>query len=201
MTSMSMQMKRNKIMNYNLHMAIAAVSIGTCSAMAGIFGMNLPSGLEEHPWAFYAATSTMLGVACTFQLSLSQQLFGRDLNMRMKKQAASIQGMKTILVERADTLDDAIKVVFDVLDNSGKYKDAVATELLEDGSESNLISKEAFLKVFAEQEHVKSENAFKSSSEKSFYRSVDQLFELLDVDKNSYLDRDELGSDSSRRKT
>jgi len=191
MTSMSMQMKRNKIMNYNLHMAIAAVSIGTCSACAGIFGMNLTSGIEEHPYAFYLATGTMIAAAGTFQLSLSKQLFGRDLNLKLRKQASRIQGMKTILIERADILDDAIKVVFDVLDDTGRYKGAVPKEKNEDGTESSIISKDRFHKLFLEQENGS------LRKNKSFSKHVGQLFDLLDVDKNAYLDRDEL-SPSSR---
>jgi hypothetical protein len=197
MTSMSMQMKRNKIMNYNLHMAIAAVSIGTCSACAGIFGMNLTSGLENSPWAFFVASSGMMGIAGLFQYSMSRTLFGRDLNLKLRKQASRIQGMKTILIERADSLDDAIKVVFDVLDNTGKYKDAIPAEMNEDGTESTLISKEAFSNIFVEQDAlVGQKSTLKSRKDKDFHKNVGQLFELLDVDKNKFLDREELSASS-----
>ena len=195
MTTMSMHLKRNKIMNYNLHMGIAAVSIGTCSACAGIFGMNLTSGLEEHPWAFYGAAATMMSVAGFFQLSLSRHLFGRHLNLTFREQASRIEGMKTILIERADSLDDAIKVVFDVLDDTGKYKGAI-NQSDEDGRDTNIISKEHFNRIFAER--VKSFS--KSKQDLDFFRNVSQLFELLDVDKNEYLDRAELAP-SSRRKS
>jgi len=194
MTTMSMHLKRNKIMNYNLHMGIAAVSIGTCSACAGIFGMNLTSGLEEHPWAFYGAAATMVSVAGFFQLSLSRHLFGRHLNLTFREQASRIEGMKTILIERADSLDDAIKVVFDVLDDTGKYKSAI-TQLDEDGKDANIISKEHFHRIFTER--VK--GLSKSKQDLDFVRNVSQLFELLDVDKNEYLDRAELAPSSSRK--
>jgi len=195
MTTMSMHLKRNKIMNYNLHMGIAAVSIGTCSACAGIFGMNLTSGLENHPWAFYGAAATMVSVAGFFQLSLSRHLFGRHLNLTFREQASRIEGMKTILIERADSLDDAIKVVFDVLDDTGKYKGAI-TQSDEDGKDTNIVSKEHFHRIFTER--VKSLS--KSKQDLDFFRNVSQLFELLDVDKNEYLDRAELAP-SSRRKS
>ncbi len=181
MTSMSMQMKRNKIMNYNLRMGISAVSIGACSAVAGIFGMNLTSGLESHPWAFFGTSIVMVSFAAAFQLSLSRLLFGRDLNYTFREQASRIEGMKTLLIERADTLDDSIKIVFDILDNTGKYKDSRS-----DTSEGDSISKKDFHKLFEENARIRDKD------KKNYSQSVSQLFELLDIDKNEYLVKSEL---------
>ena len=205
MTSMSMQLRRNKLMNYNLHMAIAAVSIGSCSACAGIFGMNLTSGLEEHPFAFYQAAGMMVTFATAFQLSMNRSLFGSQVNLKLRQQASRIQGMKTVLVERSDQLDDAIKVVFDVLDNTGRYKDAVQPALNDDGTESTQISKDSFRKLFADGPSSKGSSSSSSSAagsrsqqDRDFSRNVGQLFELLDVDKNDYLDREELAPQRQR---
>ncbi len=195
MITMGMHLKRNKIMNYNLHMGIAAVSIGTCSAFAGLFGMNLTSGFELDPYAFYVLSTMMICFAGGFQVLVSRQLFSRGPNFRFREQASRIEGMKAVLIERADSLDDAIKVVFDVLDDtSGKYKGALQ-RVEEDLDNRNMISKEHFRRIFAERFKTHS----KSKQDLDFLRNVSQLFDLLDIDRNDLLDDRETSPFNKRR--
>eukprot|EP00088_Acartia_fossae_P025069 TRINITY_DN25935_c0_g1_i1.p1 TRINITY_DN25935_c0_g1~~TRINITY_DN25935_c0_g1_i1.p1 ORF type:complete len:451 (+),score=50.32 TRINITY_DN25935_c0_g1_i1:123-1475(+) len=51
---------RNKMIRMSLFMEMGTLSIGSGALIAGIFGMNLTHGLEEHPTAFYA---TMGGIS------------------------------------------------------------------------------------------------------------------------------------------
>jgi len=78
-----------------------------------------------------------------------------------------------------------------VLDNTGRYKGAVQVNRNDDGSEGSQISKDSFRRLFADGgqgEALRSQ----SRQDQDFGRNVEQLFELLDVDKNDYLDREEL---------
>ena len=46
----------------NLKLAIASVCLSTCTAIAGYFGMNLVSGLEEHASAFFMTVTGSAGL-------------------------------------------------------------------------------------------------------------------------------------------
>jgi Magnesium transporter MRS2-like len=46
---------RNRIMRLSLLLSMGTFSVTTCGLTSAIFGMNLVSGLEEHPAAFYLA--------------------------------------------------------------------------------------------------------------------------------------------------
>ncbi|KAJ7598468.1 cora-domain-containing protein [Mycena floridula] len=49
---------RNALLTLDLQMSIATFGVGTGALVAGIFGMNLTSHIEGHPWAFYAMSGT-----------------------------------------------------------------------------------------------------------------------------------------------
>ena len=54
--------RRNSIIKLSLVMESLAVATGSCAVVGSIFGMNLLSGLENHPTAFYwVAGSSLLG--------------------------------------------------------------------------------------------------------------------------------------------
>merc|ERR1719167_1931709 len=50
---------RNKMLRMSLMMEMGALALGSGAVVGGIFGMNLTSGLEEHPHAFYTALGGM----------------------------------------------------------------------------------------------------------------------------------------------
>ncbi|KAF5351051.1 hypothetical protein D9756_008318 [Leucocoprinus leucothites] len=54
---------RNALLALDLKVSIATMGIGTGALVAGLFGMNLTSHLEEHPYAFYLMTGFSGGAA------------------------------------------------------------------------------------------------------------------------------------------
>lgn len=53
--------------------------MGAGTAIAGFFGMNLVSGLEEHPNAFFWATGSGIGLMAGAFLSLSEWIAGEEV--------------------------------------------------------------------------------------------------------------------------
>jgi magnesium transporter len=47
---------RNNIIRINVHLTMASVGMALSTTVAGLFGMNMLSGLEEHPYAFWWTT-------------------------------------------------------------------------------------------------------------------------------------------------
>lgn len=56
---MTMNSNRNYLMRLNLHISLAAMSLAAGSVIAGVFGMNLTHGFEEHATAFYAVLTSI----------------------------------------------------------------------------------------------------------------------------------------------
>jgi len=54
---------RNALLTLDLKVSIATLGIGTGALIAGIFGMNLTSHIETHPYAFYGFTGLAAGIA------------------------------------------------------------------------------------------------------------------------------------------
>ncbi|GAA5981688.1 hypothetical protein JCM11641_004215 [Rhodosporidiobolus odoratus] len=77
---------RVRLQNLELQTAIGTLALGAGATIAGFFGMNLTSGIEEHPTAFYWATggamSLMIGVTAIGWIRLTRarksQLFLRS---------------------------------------------------------------------------------------------------------------------------
>ncbi|KAG2003498.1 magnesium ion transporter Mrs2 [Coprinopsis cinerea AmutBmut pab1-1] len=53
---------RNALLTLDLKVSIATLGIGTGALVAGLFGMNLTSHLEEHPYAFFIFSGVSVGV-------------------------------------------------------------------------------------------------------------------------------------------
>jgi len=54
---------RNRLIKLNINVAITTLSLTAGMAIAGVMGMNLTSGWEEHPMAFYWVTLGCGGIA------------------------------------------------------------------------------------------------------------------------------------------
>jgi len=52
---------RNHMIGINMQLAMAGTALAGCTVVAGIFGMNLLSGLEAHPQAFWIVSYSSLG--------------------------------------------------------------------------------------------------------------------------------------------
>ncbi|GAA5877559.1 hypothetical protein JCM8547_007731 [Rhodosporidiobolus lusitaniae] len=77
---------RVRLQNLELQTAIGTLALGAGATISSVFGMNLTSGLEDHPWMFWAVTSgsvtLMLGVTAIGYVRLMRarrsQLFLRS---------------------------------------------------------------------------------------------------------------------------
>ncbi|KAF8906772.1 Mg2+ transporter protein cora-like protein [Gymnopilus junonius] len=54
---------RNALLALDLKVSIATLGVGCGALIAGFFGMNLTSHIEQHPYGFYVMTSLAAGVA------------------------------------------------------------------------------------------------------------------------------------------
>ncbi|TEB29971.1 cora-domain-containing protein [Coprinellus micaceus] len=54
---------RNALLTLDLKVSILTLGIGTGALVAGLFGMNLTSHLETHPYGFYALSTASAGLA------------------------------------------------------------------------------------------------------------------------------------------
>lgn len=54
---------RNSLLALDLKVSIMTMGIGSGALVAGLFGMNLTSQFESHPWAFYATTGFATALA------------------------------------------------------------------------------------------------------------------------------------------
>ncbi|KAK8801449.1 hypothetical protein WA171_004591 [Blastocystis sp. BT1] len=71
LAAISMDNYRNKILNLNLNLGIAEVSIALGTFFTSVFGMNLTSGLETTPYVFYGI-SGMAICSCAMLYSFFQ---------------------------------------------------------------------------------------------------------------------------------
>ncbi len=182
--TMTGEMKRNQILTYNLQMTIAAVSIGASGMVAGIFGMNLPSGLESGSTnLFYVVAGALITGTVSFQLASARYLLGSTLTKRYQREASNIEGMKALLIDDASRLDDVIKLTFDTLDGMNG-----------EGTEGDArISEEDFANMFL---------ASSSPSEReadSVRDKAVELFKLIDTDGDGTIDRTELAGKGAKR--
>lgn len=75
MIAISLDAYRNRMLRMNLYLSIAGIGIGTSTAVAGFYGMNLVSGLENSPTAFgYVVLTTttvgmLIGAVCISYIS------------------------------------------------------------------------------------------------------------------------------------
>lgn len=76
-----------------------AVSIGTASCVAGIFGMNLVHGFEETEGLFMGAVAAMLGIVMSVHGVMAMKMFGWGGDTRrIKEEAESVEIMKRFVV-------------------------------------------------------------------------------------------------------
>lgn len=64
---------RNRMMHTNVQMAISSVCLSIGTVGVGIFGMNLPSGLEGDPFAFWVMSGLCVGTIYAVFSSLSRR--------------------------------------------------------------------------------------------------------------------------------
>ena len=106
--ALALASQRNRYVRINVLIGITGVAVGLATTIAGFYGMNLLSGLEESPLAFYyvvigsTLTSAAGAIGCLSFLS------GKAMQQRA---AASLKDIETLsgALEEMEALDYTIK--------------------------------------------------------------------------------------------
>lgn len=104
---LGLDITRNRIITMNLYISIATVSFSLAAVPASFFGMNLSSGLENHPQMFcwvMGATSTV-ALTCLFGLIFAFRIWP---NFKDKRRAQDLAALRDLL-QHMDVIDDIIQ--------------------------------------------------------------------------------------------
>jgi hypothetical protein len=84
LVALNLARSRNRLQTLNLFVAVGALGFGASAMGAGIFGMNLASGLEEHPWLFWAASSSFLAIT-VLVFAGATRMYRNSLTLRSER--------------------------------------------------------------------------------------------------------------------
>ncbi|CAM6041927.1 unnamed protein product [Sphagnum compactum] len=102
---------RNRIIQANLMMSMATLSMSLAAVVASFFGMNLPSGYEQHPslfwWVVGGVTATSLSLSAG--LLFICRVWPRIADQRRAQDLAGLND----LLHHFDDIDDIFQVVMD----------------------------------------------------------------------------------------
>ncbi|KAG7374092.1 hypothetical protein IV203_013187 [Nitzschia inconspicua] len=107
---LELDLYRNRLIRMNVDLAILGVSVGTTTAMAGWFGMNLVNGLESSPTAFAFVTAFSSVSAFCVALYFSRRVSGRAIQQRAKERIDKIRTMTHALSDMT-ALDHTVKKI------------------------------------------------------------------------------------------
>ena len=178
MANMSMIIQRNRIMRMNLHTSIGAIPLAACSVVAGMFGMNLHSGLEDTPGIFTQVLTCSLVMGAVLHAGMLYTIFGQDPRRKHVSEAGYLEVMKDMLTDMKD-IDHAVKLAFRSMDRK---------------SGGDRLSKEEFSRLLRDakcgscaEEVIDDERGGRKAVE-----DVDVFFDLIDVNGDGYIDSKEL---------
>ena len=99
---------RNRLIRMNLYLALAGLSLGVGTTVAGFFGMNLINGLEESPVAFNSVVmlTSLAGVGVA--AACSSYVSGRTMQKRAKDRLDEIDTLTGALSDMS-ALDFTVK--------------------------------------------------------------------------------------------
>ena len=112
LAQISLDNYRNNLIRINLHLTMGGVGLALATTVAGLFGMNLVSGLEEHPAAFAVtcAVSGALGASVYFGtwahlVSTTKEGMGRGPHRAQALQAVfqNVDDVQSVLMRCART--------------------------------------------------------------------------------------------------
>jgi magnesium transporter len=157
---------RNRLVFMNVSIGIAGVSTGIATAIAGFFGMNLQSGLEDSTVAFVSVVAVSgLCSAAVAAMSFSY-LSGRTMQRRAKKRLTELETLTNALTDM-NALDFTIKHLVDGKENVD--------------SPDHVINRDDFKKAL-----IQARKSGKASDQE-----VDFLFAVFDRVKDGQLTRDD----------
>jgi magnesium transporter len=108
LVAMSLDAYRNRMIEMNLHLTIGAVCLGACTTVAGFFGMNLTSGLEEHAGLFWPTVWGSSAVGVAIYVTCRSYLSGKHMQNRALQRANEVRSVTGVLSDM-DSLDYAVK--------------------------------------------------------------------------------------------
>jgi magnesium transporter len=99
---------RNRLIRMNVYIGIVAVSTGITTAMTGLFGMNLISGLEESPIAFAIVACGSSSVAIIVAGVYLNFMSGNSMQQRAEQRLSEIETL-TLALSDMCALDYTVK--------------------------------------------------------------------------------------------
>lgn len=181
---LSASARRTRLLQLNLHVSLASLTIASVGSTAGLFGMNLNSGLEDVPGLFYAVMAGIGIAASSLHGYLLYKVSRNISNINLSKHEESMSAIQNILGDFG-TLDCAINNIFDTIDKRAAEQrqqqrsgpDTRPSRLLTGPG----LSREEFRELLTS---VKG-NHFTISH-------CDAFFDLLDEDGDGYLEKREV---------
>lgn len=112
--AISLDVHRNRLHRLNVHLNIGAVSLATCTCVAGYFGMNvqIPATIEALPAAFWSITFGSIGLAMIVYQGCMSYAGGYAMRRRARARLEEINVLQSILRDM-DRIDLALKSVAD----------------------------------------------------------------------------------------
>lgn len=99
---------RNRLIRMNLYLALAGLSLGVGTTVAGFFGMNLISGLEESPYAFNSVMMLTSLAGVSVAAACSRYVSGKTMRNRAKDRLDEIETLSGALSDMP-ALDFTVK--------------------------------------------------------------------------------------------
>ena len=95
MLELTLDNERNRIARLELLLSMAGLSVGTCSAVSGFFGMNLVSGLESAAGVFVFVTGVSILLTGSLFVTCWRQF--RSLSRRQRGRLMDVEALKNVL--------------------------------------------------------------------------------------------------------
>ena len=149
---------RNRLIQTNVHMAIITVGLAFCTMVYGVFGMNLVSGLEEHPSMFQTVTFGAGAMGGLVYVGVLRFMTGQSFELRspleprrknrlagrMQRQDA-IKRIRTLVPAKKTVNDGSIRTIETrPLDD---VNEALLTYLEEKGGASARLNRDAMVEI------------------------------------------------------
>ena len=89
--------ERNRIARLELLLSMAGLSVGTCSAVSGFFGMNLLSGVESTAGLFVFVTGISILLTGSLFVTCWRQF--RSISRRQRDRLMDVDALKNVLAQ------------------------------------------------------------------------------------------------------
>jgi Mg2+ and Co2+ transporter CorA len=99
---------RNRMIRMNVHIGIFGMSMGFMTTIAGVYGMNLPTGLEASPMAFYNVVMMSGMGSMVIALGALNYLSGNSMRKRAAQRVEEIETLTGALHDMC-ALDYTVK--------------------------------------------------------------------------------------------